>query len=220
MSEIFRVYFAGDLFNHKDLVGNLLLAEAIEKHSAGRFVCVLPQNLEQASGRSIDIRNQDLFEVICADLVLLNFDGNDLDSGTVAEFMFAKALDIPAVVLRTDFRNSGDQNRSGDPWNLMCSGYPRTKVFTLNGMAWYQEAFRASSSTAMVLETLYAKLAVEVIERLESVLQSKLIIASDELRLTELYRWALAYPGSGLEEWLTEEELLQTLVKKRAKGSV
>jgi hypothetical protein len=134
--------------------------------------------------------------------------------------MFAKALDIPAVVLRTDFRNSGDQNRSGDPWNLMCSGYPRTKVFTLNGMAWYQEAFRASSSTAMVLETLYAKLAVEVIERLESVLQSKPIIASDELRLTELYRWALAYPGSGLEEWLTEEELLQTLVKKRAKGSV
>ena len=61
---------------------------------------------------------------------------------------------------------------------------------------------------------------VEVIERLESVLQSKPIIASDELRLTELYRWALAYPGSGLEEWLTEEELLQTLVKKRAKGSV
>lgn len=220
MSEIFRIYFAGDLFNHKDLVGNLLLAEAIEKHSAGRFVCVLPQNLEQTSGRSIDIRNQDLFEVICADLVLLNFDGSDLDSGTVVEFMFAKALDIPVVVLRTDFRSSGDQSRGGDPWNLMCSGYPRTEVFTLNGMAWYQEAFRASSSTSVVLETLYAKLAVEVIERLESVLQSKPIVPSDELRLAELYRWALAYAGNGLEEWLTEEELLQMLAKKRAKGSV
>ena len=220
MSEIFRIYFAGDLFNHKDLVGNLLLAEAIEKHSAGRFVCVLPQNLEQTSGRSIDIRNQDLFEVICADLVLLNFDGSDLDSGTVVEFMFAKALDIPVVVLRTDFRSSGDQSRGGDPWNLMCSGYPRTEVFTLNGMAWYQEAFRASSSTSVVLETLYAKLAVEVIERLESVLQSKPIVPSDELRLAELYRWALAYAGNGLEEWLTEEELLQMLAQKRAKGSV
>ena len=72
----------------------------------------------------------------------------------------------------------------------------------------------------MVLETLYAKLAVEVIERLESVLQSKPIVPSDELRLVELYRWALAYPGNGLEEWLTEEELLQMLAQKRAKGSV
>ena len=72
---------------------------------------------------------------------------------------------------------------------------------------------------ASSVETLYAKLAVEVIERLESVLQSKPIVPADELRLAELYRWALAYPGNGLEEWLTEEELLQMLVKKRAKGS-
>jgi hypothetical protein len=39
MSQKYSIYFAGDLFNHKDLIGNLLLSEALEKNSAGRFVC-------------------------------------------------------------------------------------------------------------------------------------------------------------------------------------
>ena len=37
MSQKYSIYFAGDLFNHKDLIGNLLLSEAIEKNSAGRL---------------------------------------------------------------------------------------------------------------------------------------------------------------------------------------
>ena len=123
MSDTYSIYFAGDLFNHKDLIGNLLLSEAIEKESSGSYICVVPQHLEQSTNRSIDIRNSDLSEIIKADLILLNFDGTELDSGTVVEFLFAKALDIPAVILRSDFRAAGDQER-GDPWNLMCSGYP------------------------------------------------------------------------------------------------
>ncbi|MBT4628717.1 MAG: hypothetical protein HOC08_00795, partial [Deltaproteobacteria bacterium] len=59
MSQKYLIYFAGDLFNHKDLIGNLLLSEAIEKNSTGRFVCVVPQHLEQSTNRSIDIRNND-----------------------------------------------------------------------------------------------------------------------------------------------------------------
>ena len=94
MSQKFSIYFAGDLFNHKDLIGNLLLSEAIEKNSTGRFVCVVPQHLEQSTNRSIDIRNNDLSEVVKADLILLNFDGTELDSGTVIEFLFAKALSL------------------------------------------------------------------------------------------------------------------------------
>ena len=127
MNETFSIYFAGDLFNHKDLIGNLLLSDAIEKNSSGRYICVVPQHLEQSTDRSIDIRNNDLSEIVKADLILLNFDGTELDSGTVIEFLFAKALDIPAVILRSDFRAAGDQER-GDPWNLMCSGYPRTRI--------------------------------------------------------------------------------------------
>ena len=100
MSDTYSIYFAGDLFNHKDLIGNLLLSEAIEKESSGRYLCVVPQHLEQSTNRSIDIRNSDLSEIIKADLILLNFDGTELDSGTVVEFLFAKALDIQAVILR------------------------------------------------------------------------------------------------------------------------
>ena len=75
----------------------------------------------------VDIRNQDLKQVMACDLALFNFDGTDLDSGTVVEFMMAKVLDIPSVLLRSDFRASGDQEREGDDWNLMCSFYPRSK---------------------------------------------------------------------------------------------
>jgi len=157
MSQKYSIYFAGDLFNHKDLIGNLLLSESIEKNSAGRFVCVVPQHLEQSTNRSIDIRNNDLSEVVKADLILLNFDGTELDSGTVIEFLFAKALDIPAVILRSDFRSAGDQER-GDPWNLMCSGYPRTRTIKLNSMAWYQEAWGKGGGTSAILERFYDKL--------------------------------------------------------------
>ena len=67
MDDSLKVYFAGDIFNHKDLVGNLLLADAIKSVSDGRYHCILPQNLEQTTGRSIDIRNQDLLEVMRKD---------------------------------------------------------------------------------------------------------------------------------------------------------
>ena len=136
----YSVYFAGELFDHKHLIGNAILAEAIECHSDGRYVCVVPQHLEQATGRAVDIRNQDLKQVMACDMSLFNFDGTDLDSGTVVEFMMAKFLDIPSVILRSDFRSSGDQDKDGDDWNLMCSFYPRVRQVLFNAMAWYQEA--------------------------------------------------------------------------------
>ena len=40
MDDSLRVYFAGDIFNHKDLVGNLLLADAIKSVSDGRYHCI------------------------------------------------------------------------------------------------------------------------------------------------------------------------------------
>ena len=138
----FTVYFAGDLFDHKHLAGNALLAGAVDRRSGGRYACVVPQDLEQATERMVDIRNQDLRQVMACDLGLFNFDGTDLDSGTVVEFMMAKMLDVPSVLLRSDFRASGDQEREGDDWNLMCSFYPRSRKVQFNAMAWYQEARR------------------------------------------------------------------------------
>ena len=216
MPEQNSVYFAGDLFNHKDLIGNLLLAEAIERESSGRYFCVLPQHLEQSTNRSIDIRNNDLSKIVSADLILVNFDGTELDSGTVIEFLFAKALDVPAVILRSDFRSAGDQER-GDPWNLMCSGYPRTGKLTLNAMAWYQEAWGEGGGTADVLERFYIKLSKAIIKEFDNVYNEPSLIDSQKM-LRNVYEWGLRFPGNGFSDLFSEQELKRVLEKKQKKA--
>ena len=218
MPEQNSVYFAGDLFNHKDLTGNLLLAEAIERESSGRYVCVLPQHLEQSTSRSIDIRNNDLSKIVNSDLILVNFDGTELDSGTVIEFLFAKALDVPAVILRSDFRSAGDQER-GDPWNLMCSGYPRTGNLTLNAMSWYQEAWGKGGGTTAVLERFYRKLSKAIITEFDNVYNEPSLIDSQQM-LRNVYEWGLRFPGSGFSDLFTEQELKSLLNKKHLKTPV
>ena len=216
MPEQNSVYFAGDLFNHKDLTGNLLLAEAIERESSRRYVCVLPQHLEQSTRRSIDIRNNDLRKIVSADLILVNFDGTELDSGTVIEFLFAKTLDVPAVILRSDFRSAGDQER-GDPWNLMCSGYPRTGKLTLNAMAWYQEAWGKGGGTAAMLERFYSKLSKAVITEFDNVYNEPSLIDSQQM-LRNVYEWGLRFPGNGFSDLFTEQQLKSLLEKKQNKA--
>ena len=215
MPEQNSVYFAGDLFNHKDLIGNLLLAEAIEKESSGSYVCILPQHLEQSTNRSIDIRNNDLSKILSADLILVNFDGTELDSGTVIEFLFAKALDVPAVILRSDFRSAGDQER-GDPWNLMCSGYPRTGKLTLNAMTWYQEAWRKGGVTANVLERFYSKLSKAIITEFDKVYNEPSLIDSQQM-LYNVYEWGLRFPGNGFSDLFSKQEIKSLLEKKHKK---
>ena len=218
MPNSFSVYFAGDLFNHKDLIGNLLLSQSIEKESGEREFCVVPQHLEQSTNRSIDIRNSDLSEVVKADLILVNFDGTELDSGTVIEFLFAKALDIPAVILRSDFRSAGDQKR-GDPWNLMCSGYPRTRKVSLNAMAWYQEAWYKGGGTTAILERFYCKLSKTILAEFDLVLKERSLIDNEQM-LINVYEWALCFPGNGFTDLISEEELKTLLSTKQNKGSV
>ena len=94
-----------------------------------------------------------------------NFDGCELDSGTVVEFCFAKMLDLPAVLLRTDFRVKGDNGK--DPWNLMCSGYPRTEVLLISAMEQYhrlRQEFPQDTVKAMHRET--AKMIVDALDRM------------------------------------------------------
>ena len=102
--DFFSVYFAGELFTYKDLAGNAMLAEAIYARSGGGFRCALPQNFEQRKSRPKGIRDEDILSLLECDLALFNYDGQELDSGTVVEFMFAKFADIPALVVRSDFR--------------------------------------------------------------------------------------------------------------------
>jgi nucleoside 2-deoxyribosyltransferase len=121
----YTVYLGGELFSLKHLIGNAWLAEAIYEKSYGRFRCVVPQDFFELRGRSgRAIRDHNLRALVACDLALFNFDGTDLDSGTVVEFMVAKFADIPSVVLRTDIRSAGD--RRDQPWNLMAGYFPRT----------------------------------------------------------------------------------------------
>src|SRR3954462_3124427 len=119
----YTVYFASELFSLKHLIGNAYLGEAIYEKSHGRYLCQLPQDFEPRGKTAQAGRDKDIRALGGCDLALFNFDGAELDSGTVVEFMFAKFADIPSVILRSDLRAAGD---SSDPWNLMASFYPRT----------------------------------------------------------------------------------------------
>ena len=233
----YTVYFAGDLFDHKHLAGNELLAGAVDRRSGGRYACVVPQDLEQATERMVDIRNQDLMQVMACDLGLFNFDGTDLDSGTVVEFMMAKMLDIPSVLLRSDFRASGDQEREGDDWNLMCSFYPRSRKVQFNAMAWYQEARRVGgpggpgddspgspdgpgggAPAANWSELLYNRMADAVIEALDAVRAEPSTFGGDEARINAVYNWAAQFPGSGFDALCGPGFVEKTIGNKRRKG--
>jgi len=212
MSKTFKIYFAGELFDHKDLIGNALLASYIERTSNGRYQCILPQDLEQTTERAVDIRNQDLKQVIQCDLALFNFDGTDLDSGTVVEFMLAKFLDIPSVIIRSDFRFSGDKDKVGDDWNLMCSFYPRTKLVQFNAMEIYQNAIRNSGSLDEAMDLLYSRIASRLIESLDSVRSLTPVFKGDKSQIEGLYRWALTFPGGGLEELPLDSSFVEQII--------
>ena len=216
MSDTLTIYFAGDIFDHKDLIGNALLARYIEHSSAGRYRCVLPQNLEQSSNRAVSIRNQDLLQVIRCDLALFNFDGDDLDSGTVVEFMLAKMLDIPALILRSDFRNAGDQNKDGDDWNLMCSFYPRARKVQFNAMAWFQAGHKDGQDVNDSIERLYADIGPSLVDALDEVCREPSLFEGDIERVTTLYRWAREFPGCGLAD-LIDDTTLGALIERKSR---
>lgn len=162
------VYLAGELFDAKHLVGNACLAEAIERLSQGRYALVLPQDLELPSLEAKAIRDEDFRALLACDAAVFQFDGPDLDSGTVAEFMVAKFADIPSVLLRTDFRRGGDRNEQ--PWNLMCSFYPRTASVVREIMGGYARGLAAGQSRRDSLTAALDEIAGELVEKLDAVL--------------------------------------------------
>ncbi len=211
----YTVYLAGDLWNHKDLIGNALLAEYINRVSCGKYSCVLPQDLEEPVNRTVEIRNLDLKHVLTSDMAIFNFDGANLDSGTVVEFIYAKMLDIPCVLLRTDFRAAGEGREDQDPWNMMASSWPRSKVVKMHGMQEYQRARKGTSLAGTVLK-LYLKMAGEIVGALDEVRHEKPVVASRQ-RLSHIYRWALQCPGSGYDGQFKPGQLKEILAAKMEK---
>lgn len=138
-------YHASPLFTLAELHTNTLLAAEIRHASHGRYNAVLPQNLEQRDTSPHAIRDADIKALLACDLALFTYDGTEVDSGTVVEYMLAKFGDVPAVILRTDFRGAGDQGGSGDAWNLMSSFWPRTRGVVVSAMGLYKDGLAAAA---------------------------------------------------------------------------
>ena len=198
-----KIYFAGGLFDHKELAGNALLAAAIGELSDGKYECILPQNFESRGKHPKDVRNADIDALLSCDVALFNYDGTELDSGTVVEFMFAKFADIPAVVLRSDFRAGGDGFGAPDSvaWNLMAAYYPRCVNVVLNSGEIYARSLRGgakaqkdaecSDSVRAAAETIgYA--ASKVVDALDQVAGQKPILSGRTK--AEVYAWLAKMP--------------------------
>ena len=217
MTNQFSIYLGGSLFNHKDLTGNALLAQYIENCSENRYRCCLPQNVEQHQATALDIRNKDILKLIECDLGLFNFDGTELDAGVVVEFMLAKFLDIPAVILRSDFRNCGEKEVGGDDWNFMCSFYPRTRVVKFNSIQLYQEAAEECRSLNEVFEVYYTTIAQWVIESLDSIRTEQPLLKGNHKKLETLYQWALTFPGGEIAKLVSGNSFVDQIVTAKIK---
>ncbi len=219
------VYFAGELFNAKHLVGNAYLAEAVHEKSHGKYLCRLPQDFELRSHHPQLIRDKDIRSLLECDLAVFNFDGPELDSGTVVEFMFAKFADIPCVILRSDFRAAGDQGPGYDPWNLMVSFYPRAVPVPVHAMALYKKAHAAAKRAALddvtrlagqhstaTAQTVCDQIAALVVKGLDRA--AKLEPAMPRHLREEVYQWLALMPGFRGDEKKLRKEMEKLLEQK------
>ncbi len=204
----YTIYFASELFDQKHLTGNFFLAKKIEDLSHKKYRCILPQDMESIIRESIKIRNTDLDNLARADLALFNFDGPDLDSGTVVEFIIAKMLDIPCIIIRSDLRKGGDQEITQDPWNLMCSGYPRSIKIEYNAIDMYK---------THGMEAMHTNLAQLVLEAIEEVAKQPTIFVTKNELLTA-YHLVIKACSAHLEDLLPETAVEQIIAEKISKG--
>ena len=224
------MYFAGELFDIKHLAGNAILAESIFAQSKGKYQCHLPQDFEMRGLNPHVIRDQDIEALFESDLAVFNFDGTELDSGTVVEFMLAKFADIPSVLLRSDLRAAGDQGSAKkDPWNLMASFYPRTEVVRTLSLIDYrvlqQKTFNKNPSVATRLfghhasktaEAVGQELSKRVIKALDNVVKIPPVL-KPELR-ANVYAWIAQMPGLKGRPKALHEKLATILAHKVERG--
>ena len=108
-----KLYLAGPLFTLAEHQFNVDLSFALQEYG---FQCLVPQvfceHLEVAR-----LCPKCLEQLACSDVIVVNCDGPDVESGTAFEAGWAKAREIPIVAYRTDFRAAGDDRTK--PVNLM-----------------------------------------------------------------------------------------------------
>ena len=231
----YTVYSAGGLFTQDELATNILLKEAVWKLSSGKFQLFLPQSreLQELDRPDVEayIRNTDLMEVVKADIVLVRFDGLELDSGTVVEFTTAKYLGKPTVILRTDFRRV-DFGGLCDPYNLMVKNWPRTVEIQLHSFAMWAELFvqehQRKGSSNQQEQLLEAELttvqkstdgvARQIIAGLEEVTKMQSPYPQEYQEV--LYKAVRHSPGSGFNEMLAGSDLDKIIRRLKRNGTL
>ncbi len=208
-----NVFFAGELFNLKHLIGNAYLAEAIYEKSHGTYLCQLPQDFDPRGTTPRTIRDHHIRSLVGCDLALFSFDGPDLDSGTLAEFMIAKFADIPSVILRSDRRGAGSRTSQ---WNPMANYYPRTAILSLDGLGSYKAILKKRHRKIDEVIRLAGQHSSADAQRMCDDVAAAVVRAFDRVRemppvmprhlREEVYNWLPMMPGlRGKEKALRKE---------------
>eukprot|EP01108_Squamamoeba_japonica_P003234 TRINITY_DN2653_c0_g1_i1.p1 TRINITY_DN2653_c0_g1~~TRINITY_DN2653_c0_g1_i1.p1 ORF type:complete len:244 (-),score=51.56 TRINITY_DN2653_c0_g1_i1:12-743(-) len=202
-----RVYFAGPLFDTQTLIGNLLLAARLQ-HS-GQFLVHLPQDHDAsvAAGavpQASEIRDKDFCALASCDVGMFHFDGSELDSGTVAELMFARSLGMPCVIVRSDFRLGGDAPGKC-PWNAMLADLKGVVPLQYDSLKAYREVTARCNGMGAVQRV--EALLDDVASRMEPALKRAMlgIERPDVDTLTAVYQWQLSQIGASLEQLCVEQ---------------
>ena len=232
--QTYKVYTAGRMFGHHELAFNAFLKEAVWRLSNKKFELVLPQSNQPPDldkpDPALRIRNFDLMHVLKTDLLLVVFDGEESDSGAVVEYIFAKFLGKPTVILRSDSRGL-NSTAFDDPYNLMAKSWPRNVVVHVDSMSVFSKNFSVglnnnvkemSLDEIIQQEVLAAKAGFELIgqkvaEALEQALQMPSPYPEQYQEL--VYQAARFAPGSGFDKDLSEIELDEIINQLQNKGS-
>jgi len=231
----YTIYSASGLFTQDELGTNVLLKEAVWRLSNGKYQIFLPQSreIQELDLPNIEayIRNTDLLEVVKADILLARFDGLELDSGTVVEYMLAKYLRKPTVILRNDFRSVSFLPLV-EPYNLMVKNWPRTVDIHLNSYRIWAELFAEEhqvpgdsepwqglmKAELGTLQKSMDEVARQVITAMEAVIKLKSPYPPE---YQEVVYQALRFsPGSGFDELLTTSELAEIIQRLRKNGTL
>jgi len=232
---LYTVYAAGWIFTQHDLTTNVFIKDAVWKLSKGKYELVLPQSKELRELNRPDlaayIRNVDLLQVVKSDIFIARFDGLELDAGTVTEFIMAKYLGKPTVILRCDSRQLGGNNID-EPYNLMVKSWPRTTEVHIDSLMRYVSIFAEEheklDESVSVQSTIKAELnavqkgvneiAKALITGLDTVLEMKSPYPPEYCEF--VYRVTRYTPGGSFEDLLTEKELDEIIHRLRKNGTL
>lgn len=231
----YRIYSAGGLFTQDELSTNILIKEAVWRLSNGKFQLFLPQSreLQELNRPDVEayIRNTDLLEIVKADVILVRFEGLELDSGTVVEFAMAKYLGKPTVILRSDFRRVSFAGLC-EPYNLMVKNWPRTVKVQLNSYEIWADLFAEECQGLGGSDTLQGmmkaelgtlqksidQVAKQVIAGLEAVIEMKSPYPPEYQEV--VYQASRYSPGSGFDKLLTTSELDEIMQRLRKNSTL